>query len=131
VDEQVGGVLRFDEGRLALIDCSLTLPPRQEYEIVGTEGRLAVMNAFLPGTRNTEIQLTQGAECTSIAIPGTDQYQRMIEHFGDVTASQTMLRLPPEDAVHNLRVIEALHRSLRSGRPERVNGRSAGFGTDR
>ncbi len=121
VDEQVGGLLRFGGGRLALIDCSLALPPRQEWEIVGTEGRLSVTNAFLPGTRDTEIQLTHGAECTSISIPGTDQYQRMVEHFGDVTASQTILRLPPEDAVHNLRVIGALHRSLRSGKPESVD----------
>jgi D-xylose 1-dehydrogenase (NADP+, D-xylono-1,5-lactone-forming) len=121
VDEQVSGLLRFGSGRFALIDCSLALPARQEWEIVGTEGRLSVTGAFLPGTRDTEIQLTHQAESTSITIPGTDQYQRMVEHFGDVTQSRTMLRFPPEDAIRNLRVIEALHRALRSGRPERVD----------
>jgi predicted dehydrogenase len=129
VDEQVGGVLRFAGECLALIDCSLALPPRQEYEIVGTEGRLSVTDAFLPGTRDTEIRLTHGAECTSITIPGTDQYQCMVEHFGDVTASQTTLRFPPEDAVRNLRVIGALHRSLRSGKPESVD-RTTGLSGD-
>lgn len=122
VDEQVGAILRFDGGREALLDCALTLPRRQEYEVVGTEGLLRVPDAFLPGTADAEIDMTRGSERSTDTIPGVDQYQRMVEHFGDAAASGSPVDLPPDDATCNVRVIGALLRSLRSGRPEHVGG---------
>jgi D-xylose 1-dehydrogenase (NADP+, D-xylono-1,5-lactone-forming) len=120
VDEQVGGVLRFRGGHVALIDCGLTLPRRQEYEIAGTEGSLTVPAAFLPGTADAEIHIVRGAERQVVTVPGIDQYQRMVEHFGDVVLGKTGQRLSPEDATANVRVLEALRASLRSGRPQGV-----------
>ncbi len=120
VDESVGAVLRFDADRLALVDCGLKLSRREEYEVVGTDGRLTVPAAFLPGTADAEIHLTRGTERTVLTVPGTDEYQCMIEHFEDVVASGVPIRLPPQDAVANLRVIEALLRSLRTRRSELV-----------
>jgi xylose dehydrogenase (NAD/NADP) len=57
VDEVAAGVLRFPNGRLGVIDCSLTLPGRQEYEIVGSTGRLTVPapNAFVAGMTDAQI----------------------------------------------------------------------------
>lgn len=120
VDEQVGAALRFGGGRLALIDCGLTLPRREEYEVIGTEAHLRVPRAFLPGTADSEIHLTRGAEGTNRIIPGAEQYQRMVEHFGHAIATGSPVGLPPEDASRNVGVISALLASLRGGRPERV-----------
>jgi predicted dehydrogenase len=120
VDELVGAILRFPGDRLAIVDCGMILPQRQEYEVVGTAGRLAVRAAFLPGTADAEIDLTQGTERSTERIPGVDQYQCMVEHFGDVLLEGATLQLPPEDAVANLRVIEAALTSLRSRRPHPV-----------
>ncbi len=120
VDEQVGAMLRFTDGRLALLDCGLTLPRREDYEVVGSEARLSVPNAFLPGTADAEIHVTRGDERTTHTVPGTDQYQRMVEHFCDAVASGAPVSFSPEDAIRNLRVIGALLVSLRSGRPEPV-----------
>lgn len=120
VDEQVGAMLRFDNGRFALVDCALTLPRREEYEVVGTEGHLRVPNAFLPGTADAEIHITRGSERSTHTVPGSEQYQRMVEHFGDAVASGSPPSFPPDDAVRNVQVIGALLRSLRSGGPERV-----------
>jgi D-xylose 1-dehydrogenase (NADP+, D-xylono-1,5-lactone-forming) len=120
VDEQVGGMLRFDGGRFALVDCALTLPRREEYEVVGTEGLVRVPNAFLPGTADAEIHITRGGEHSIQTIPGAEQYQRMVEHFGDTVASGSPPKLPPDDAARNAQVIGALLRSLRSGGSERV-----------
>jgi len=118
VDEVTGGLLRFDDRRLAVLDCALTLPRRQEYEIVGTEGTLRVPapDAFLPGTADTELRVTRAADSRIVRFSGTDQYQRMVEHFGDALAGRP-LALPPEDAVGNLRVLGALHASVRRGAP--------------
>jgi len=120
VDEQVGAVLRYRDGRVALLDCALALPRREEYEITGTEGYLRVPNAFLPGTADAEIHVTRGTERTTHTVPGTEQYQRMVEHFGDAVASGSPVSFPPDDAVHNVRVITALLDSLKSGAPRPV-----------
>ena len=120
VDEVLGAVLQFDGNRLAVIDCGLTLSRRQEYEVVGTEGSLTVPTAFLPGTADAEIHIVQGTEQSVVTIPSVNQYQLMVEHFADVVAGQTPLGLPPEDAVANLRAIEAMLRSAGSGHTETV-----------
>src|SRR5262249_40632985 len=70
VDEQVGAVLRFGGGSLALIDCGLTLPRREEYEVLGTQGHLRVPRAFLPGTAEAEIEIWRAGERTSRSVPG-------------------------------------------------------------
>jgi len=122
VDEVLGAVLQFEGNRLAVIDCGLTLSRRQEYEVVGTEGSLTVPTAFLPGTTDAEIHIVQGTEQSVVTIPGVNQYQLMVEHFADVVAGQAPLGLPPEDAVANLRAIEAMLRSAGSGHTETVAG---------
>jgi predicted dehydrogenase len=120
VDEVLGGILRFDGGRIAVIDCGLTVSRRQEYEIAGTNGRLVVPLGFLPGAADTDITVVKGADTSVITVPGVDQYRLMVEQFGDVILEGKPPLLPPEDAVANLRVIEALLRSLQTGRAEPV-----------
>ena len=118
VDEQVGAVLRFGGGRVALIDCGLTLPRREEYEVIGMEGHLRVPRAFLPGSGDSEIEIWRASERIGRSVPGAEQYQRMVEHFGHAIATGSPVGLPPEDASRNVGVITALLASLRSGRPE-------------
>ncbi len=125
VDVVLGAVLRFEGDRLAMIDCGLALSRREEVEVVGDGGRLVVPSAFLPGEANAEIHMVQGQNHTVLTIPGVDQYQVMVEQFAEVVRAGAPMLLPPEDAVANLRVIEALLRSLRSGRAEEV-GRPQG-----
>jgi predicted dehydrogenase len=118
VDEALGGVLRFDGGRLAVIDCGLSVSRREEYEVVGTDGRLTVPTAFLPGTADAPIHLTRGPESSTETVAGLDQYQRMVEHFAAAVAAGGPVEFPPEDGAANLRAIEALLRSARTGRAE-------------
>ena len=120
VDDQVGGVLRYAGGKMALIDCGLTLPRRQTYEVVGAEARLSVPSAFLPGAADAELHLTRGTDRTTEVVPGVDQYRVMVERFGDAVDSASSVGLPPADAAANLQVIEALLASLRSGKSEPV-----------
>jgi predicted dehydrogenase len=120
VDDVMSAMLRFPGDRTALVDCSLRVASRQEYEVVGDTGRMTVPTAFLPGTADAEIHVVRSGERSVERVPGVDQYQLMVEHFADVILTGAPLLLPPEDATANLRVIEALLRSARSGRPERV-----------
>ena len=120
VDEQVAAVLRFAGGRLALIDCGLTLPRREEYEIIGTEAHLRVPRAFLPGSADSEIEISRASGRTGRSFPGAEQYQRMVEQFGHAVATGSPVGLPPDDASRNVGTIAALLASLRSGTPEPV-----------
>ncbi len=121
VDEVAAGMLRFADGRVGMIDCGITLARRETYEIVGSTGRVVVPDpgAFLPPTSDTALEIVRGADREVVGIPGADQYQRMVEHFGDVL-SGARLALPPEDAVANVRTISALRASLERGTPVTV-----------
>jgi predicted dehydrogenase len=123
VDDVLSGVLRFPGERTAMIDCGLRLPRREEYEVVGDAGRLIVYGAFLPGTADTEIHHVRNGDRAAERIGGVNQSQIMVEHFADVVASGAPLQMPPQEAAANLRAIEALLRSARSGRPEPVAAR--------
>jgi predicted dehydrogenase len=121
VDEQMVASLRFSDGRLAQFDCALTLSRRESYQVVGTDGQIDVPVAFLPGQSDTTIHVrnTQG-EAAEI-IRGVDEYQLMVEHFGECVRGQAPPRYPVSDAIANMRAIEALYRSARNrGCPEPV-----------
>jgi predicted dehydrogenase len=125
VDEVTGAVLRFEDDRLAVIDCGLRVSRRQEYEVVGTGGHMTVPLGFLPGAAETHIHLTVGTDQSVIAIQGADEYQLMVEHFEDVLLDGATLRLAPEDATANMQAIDALYRSMKTGRAEAVGAGAA------
>jgi predicted dehydrogenase len=119
VDEQLLGTLRFENGVMAQFDCALNLERREIVEIVGTQGRLDVPAAFLPGTSDARILETHGREEPIVhTVPGEDQYRVMVEHFADCALHDRPLRYPAAEAAANMRVIEALYESARrSGTP--------------
>ena len=121
VDEQLVGSLRFENGLLAQFECSLVLNRRELYQLIGTEGVFDVPAAFLPGTSNTIIRQQQGRSEMLHEVPGADEYRLMVEHFSSCVLNDEPPRYSATDAAANMRVIEALYRSARSGgQPERV-----------
>jgi len=120
VDEAVVALLRFNRRRTAVVDCGLRLGRREEVEIVGSEGHILVPRAFLPGTADAEFHCFQGTAHSQTIVPGTNQSERMVEAFCDAVRTGGPVPHPPEDAVKNMAVIEALLRSVRTGRPETV-----------
>src|SRR5581483_2797680 len=111
VDEQLLGQLRFADERYAQFDSALTLPRRETYQVVGTSGVIDVPVAFLPGQGDTAIQVTTSAGTAVERIPGADEYQLMVEHFAACIRGETQPRYPPDEAMANMRTIEALLRS--------------------
>ena len=116
LDEQMAGMLRFDDGVVAQFDCSLSMERRECFHAAGTDGHLEVANAFLPGTGDVTVEEFHGrGEATSHHVAGTDEYQMMVEHFAGCVATGTAPRYPLSEAAANMRVIEALYRSAREG----------------
>jgi predicted dehydrogenase len=116
VDQQLVGTLRFESGLVAQFDCALTIERREQFELAGTDGRLELAGAFLPGTGDVAIVEQHGrADPIRHLVSGADEYQLMVEHFAESVLDGKPVRYPPEEAARNLAVIEALYRSARRG----------------
>lgn len=115
VDKQMAGSLRFEDGLLAHFDCALTMDRNEVYQLVGTEGHLRVMEAFLPGTGDTVIEhFDLENNLTNIEVGGGDEYRLMVEHFADCVLNDQPVRYSAEEAALNMKVIEALYESARN-----------------
>ena len=115
VDESLIGSLRFPGGVVAQVACSLAAPRTETYEVLGSEGRLSVAKAFLPGLEPCEAWLERdGAAPERLRFEGTDQYRRMVEAFSDAVHAGVAPALG-QDGAANLRAIEGLYASAHAG----------------
>lgn len=116
VDAMMAGTLRFSDDLLATFECGLNTKRRESYEIAGTDAYLSVPDAFLPGKGDAIIEEHRDeGDPIMHTIAGVDEYQCMVEHFGDCIINDTEPRYAASEAALNMRVIEALYESVRSG----------------
>ncbi len=122
VDDELAGILTFDDDVTAHFDCALTMERAEFYEAAGTDGHLRVESAFLPGTDDVVIEEHRGRDgVAEHPIAGADEYRLMVEHFAEAVAGRETLRYTAREAAANMRTISALYRSARNGgRPEKV-----------
>jgi predicted dehydrogenase len=119
VDIHAAGVLHFRNQGFATIEASFISALQQTYTIVGAKGSIELPhNAFIPWEndaayifrgRNEEIGIQE-------VIPGVDEYQLMVEHFSDVINQGALPLVEIDDSIQNMRVLDALADSARSGK---------------
>lgn len=121
VDVRLAGALRFVDARMALVDCGLRTPYRQECEIVGVDGSITIPRPFQPEEDPAVLLIRRGRgeEEERLVVPGTNQYVRMVDHFAAIVQGAAP-RYPARDAVDNMRALDALARSARTGAPADV-----------
>jgi predicted dehydrogenase len=118
-------LMQFPNGQ-ALFCCSTQLLPYQRIQILGTEGRIEIEIPFnAPPDRPCRIFLDDGsglgdasAEIETFDV--VDQYTIQGDLFARAIRAGTPLAFPLEDAVANMRVLDAVFRAGRSGRWEDV-----------
>ena len=110
VETSFGGVLRFPEGRLAMVDSSFAQLPMNRYEIAGTEGRIVVERAFRPDDQPGRITVFRGTDQTVEDVPPANQFAYEADHFAASVRAGRLLP-PAEDGVAQARVIDALYAS--------------------
>ena len=120
VDVEAELLLEFPGGRFASLSGGFESQFRSYLEVAGSAGVLSLERAFSAKHFDTEILLAAGDRARTVSFPATDQYARMVEHFGDAVRRGRPLRFPPADAVANMRAIDAAFRSIRTGRPVRL-----------
>jgi predicted dehydrogenase len=114
VDVLTSGILEFQEG-VATFTCSTRMEPEQRVDIHGTSGRIRIPIPFnIPPDRPTTISVFAGGNPP--ADPGRDEftfatkdpYGAEAEGFAAAILDGGPVPTPPEDAIANLEVIEAV-----------------------
>ena len=125
-DRLASAILDFPSGQSSFI-CSTQLVPYQRMNIFGTKGRIEVEIPFNAPTREPcriFVDDGSGSPSTSGAVTETfdttDQYAIQGELFSRAIRTGEALEFPLENAVNNMRVIDAVFRSAKSGGWETV-----------
>jgi len=120
VDRLTSGIMEF-EGGISIFGCSTQLVPYQRVQVLGTEGRIEIEIPFnAPPDRPCRIWYDRGSTTEEILLETADQYTIQGDRFAAAVLNDTPVPTPLEDAVANMRVIEAIFRSASSGKRELV-----------
>ncbi|MGV2939675.1 Gfo/Idh/MocA family protein [Mesobacillus sp. LC4] len=113
VDVSAVAYLEFERGIQGVFDCSFEASFRQEYEIVGTRGRIQVPRAFRPdvsgGVGLVTVE-TNGQQRTE-KVEG-DIYLLQVDHLSEAILEKKSLIYPAEKTIANMHVIDACYASL-------------------
>jgi predicted dehydrogenase len=123
-DRLASGVVEFPGGRHLTFSAATQLPLYQRVTIVGEAGRIEIPIPFnAPIDRPNRIVVDTGVDLVGggarVEEFGIcDQYGLQGDAFSRAVRGETPLEFPIEDGVLNMRVIDALFRSAKSGRCE-------------
>lgn len=114
-DRLASGVLDFGNGT-ATFTCSTQLTPYQRVNIFGTEGRVEIEIPFnAPPDKPCRMWHQQGDKIEEIVFDICDQYTIEFDQFSLAVLNDTAVPTPLEDAVANMKVVEAIFESSKSG----------------
>ena len=115
IDRLASGVLEFEDGT-STFTCSMQLTPYQRVNIFGTEGRIEIEIPFnAPPDQPCRLWHQQGTEIKEIIFDICNQYTLQGDLFSRAIREDLPVPTPLEDAVANMRAIEAIVQSSRRG----------------
>ncbi len=124
VDRVTSGLLAFPGGGQLVFTSALQLALYQRVTVLGSEGRIEVAVPFTPAKEHRcRIVIDSGGSLDGTSavfedLEPFDQYQAQCDLAATVFRGETTQEFPIEDAIANMRVIDALYRSATSGRWE-------------
>lgn len=123
-DRLSSALLDFAPGH-AVFTCSTQLVPFQRMQVFGTKTRIEIEIPYnIPPDRPSRIFIDDGSELAGRSarteeFPTADQYTIQGDEFSRAIQDDGEVPVPLENALANMRVIEAVFRSSESGRWER------------
>ena len=115
VDRLTSGILEFSSGT-STFTCATQLVPYQRVNIFGTKGRIEIEIPFnTPSDRPCKVWYGDGNRIEEIVLEVCDQYTIQGDLFSRAVLEDREVQVPLEDAVANMKVIEAIISSARSG----------------
>ena len=122
-DRLTSAMLHFPGGH-SVFTCSTQLVPYQRIHFVGTRGRIEIEIPFnAPTASPTRLFIDSsgdlsGGGITTETFPVCDQYTAQGDAFSKAILDGTEIPVPLEEGIGNMRVIEAVFNSARSGQWE-------------
>ncbi len=122
-DRLSSALLDFSPGQ-AVFTCSTQLVPFQRMQILGTQGRIEIEIPYnIPPDRPSRIFVDDGSELAGRSarveeFAAADQYTIQGDEFSRAIQDNTEVPVPLEDALANMRIIEAVLRSGETARWE-------------
>jgi predicted dehydrogenase len=115
IDMLASGILDFNTGT-STFTCSTQLSPYQRVNILGEMGRIEIEIPFnAPPDKPCRMFLQTGNETKEIVFEICDQYGIQCDLFSQAVLNNTEVPTSLEDAVANMKVIDAIFRSDKSG----------------
>jgi xylose dehydrogenase (NAD/NADP) len=118
IDDRVVATMEFPGGVLAHINCGFTLPLRRYYEVVGSTGSLYVNRAYNPKEDALGEVRRYGEDralVETIRLEALNSYTLIIDDFNAAILEDRDPLFPAEDAILNMRVIDAIFKAAREG----------------
>ncbi len=119
-DRLSSALLDFAPGQATFI-CATQLVPFQRMQVFGTKGRIELEIPYnIPPDRPSRIFIDDGSQLAGASarteeFPVVDQYAIQGDAFSQAIRENTEVPVPLEDALANMRVIEAVFRSAEKG----------------
>lgn len=119
VDDGAAVLLEFSGGRSAHISVSFGTWDSQYAEIGGTRGQLRIDKAW--NNENMAVALAHWTpdhrnEPEIFSYPATNQFVLQLQHLCDCLTTGAPHRIPPENSIAQMRVIDAIFESMTTGR---------------
>ena len=125
IDRLASAILDYPKGQ-ASFTCATQLAPYQRMQILGTKGRIEVEIPFnAPPDKPCRIFVDDGSQLGDASakeetFPVCDQYAIQGDLFSEAIRSGKPVEFPLENAVQNMRIIDAIFRSAKTGGWEKV-----------
>ena len=126
-DRVFSALLDFGKGRPLAFTVSTQSVVHQRAHIFGTKGRIEITIPFNQPQNDPAIYLMHdgstpdGLDARRFTVPTADQYQMQAERYCKlIRGSERPSPKRLEDAIGNMRIIDALFKSEKSGRFEKV-----------
>jgi predicted dehydrogenase len=120
VPESVAWLMRFPSGVIAHSSCGFGGEESRRYRVQCADGWFELDPAF--GYRGLQMHVKKGKQKTAITLPEVNHFTKEMDHFSECVLDDKRPWTPGEEGLADLRVIEAIKRSIQSGKFERVTG---------
>ncbi len=115
-DDTTTAILQFPGGRVAHFTVSNSLASVSSYRVAGTEGDLRLEPAYGYSDK-LEHHLTIDGKTSNTSFAKRDQFAPELEHFSACILEDRAPEPDGEEAIDDLRVVEAILQSAASGKP--------------
>jgi predicted dehydrogenase len=125
IDETTGALLRFDNERVAAFVTSFNSADVASYRVLGTKGQLHVEPAY-EYAEGLGYELTVNGRTTRHRIGRRDQFAPELLYFSDCILRNRKPEPSGEEGMQDVRIVEALYKSAKTGRAVAIPPFNAG-----